>query len=257
MQKSDQNTEQRGLAMSYGSSRPDDSRWQDPLWVAGFKLRALAGASLILALSRLVLVERPTFHKFISACHDGRPVLIVAWHGSLLTSIYCHRRRNIVIMTSLSEDGDVVTQMLYNLGYKCVRGSSSRGGMRSLLEMIRLLKSGHSGAITVDGPRGPRYEVKPGAVLLAQKTGALLVPIGVGYSNKISLNNWDHTEIPLPGSRAVMITGDPFIISPETDIQAGCALIRDRIMACEETAREYIVSGRLDSCIIDKTGGAN
>lgn len=257
MQKYNDNAKQRNLAALSGSHQLNSGRWQDPLAAAVFKIKALAGASLILALSRLVLVERPTFHKFISACHAGQPLVIVAWHGSLLTSIYCHRRRDIVIMTSLSEDGDVVTQMLYNLGYKCVRGSSSRGGMRSLLEMVRLVKSGHIGAITVDGPRGPRHEVKPGAVLLAQKTGALLVPIGVGYSNKISLNNWDRTEIPLPGSRAVMITGDPFTISRDTDVQTGCALIKERILACEAAASEYIASRHLVGCIIDKTGGTN
>jgi len=124
--------------------------------------------------------------------------------------------------------------------------------MRGLLEMMRLMQSGYTGAITVDGPRGPRHEVKPGAALLAQKTGALLVPIGVGYSRCVSLNNWDRTEIPLPGSRAVMITGEPFTISPETDIQAGCDLIGKRIMACEADAREYLASGRLNSCIIEK-----
>lgn len=257
MQKFDRNIEQRDLAAIYCSKRLNDGRWQDPLWAATLKLKALAMAALVLALSRLVLIERPTFHKFIAACHDGRPVVIVAWHGSILTSIYCHRRRNIVTMTSLSEDGDLVTQLLYNLGYKCVRGSSSRGGMRALLEMVKLLKSGYIGAVTVDGPRGPRHEVKPGVVLLAQRTGALLVPIGLGYSNKISLNSWDGTEIPLPGSRAVMITGDPFTISPEIDVQTGCDLVRDRILACEEVACEYVVSGRLDSRIIDETGGIN
>ncbi|PKL48068.1 MAG: hypothetical protein CVV42_11235 [Candidatus Riflebacteria bacterium HGW-Riflebacteria-2] len=237
--------------------RGSDRFRDDPLRVASLKLRAWGGAALILSFSRLVMIERPTFNRFIQACKDGRPVVIVAWHASLLTSIYCHRRRNVVIMTSLSEDGDLITRSLYNIGYKCVRGSSSRGGMRGLLEMMRLLRSGSVGAITVDGPRGPRHEVKPGAVLLAQKTGALLVPVGVAYSNCITLKNWDRTEIPLPGSRAVMITGEPFTIEPAADINAGCEQIRQRIVACETDAREYLASGRLNSCIIEKTGGLN
>jgi len=257
MQKFNQIIDQRDIETLCGSMRLSDGRWNNPFWVASLKLKAVAGAALILSLSRVVMIERPTFSRFIHACQDGRPVIIVAWHASLLTTIYCHRRRNVVIMTSLSEDGDLLTRILYHLSYKCVRGSSSRGGMRSLLEMMRLLKSGLTGAITVDGPRGPRHEVKPGAVMLAQKTGALLVPVGVGYSNYITSNNWDHTEIPLPGSRAVMITGEPFTISPKTDIQAGCDLIGQRIMACEADAREYLASGRLNSSIIEKTGGIN
>ncbi len=257
MQKLNQTIDRRDIETLRGSMRLSDGRWNDPFWVASLKLRAFGGAALILSLSRLVMIERPTFNRFIQACKDGRPVVIVAWHASLLTSIYCHRRRNVVIMTSLSEDGDLLTQILYNMGFKCVRGSSSRGGMRGLLEMMRLLKSGYTGAITVDGPRGPRHEVKPGAVLLAQKTGALLVPIGVGYSHCITLNNWDRTEIPLPGSRAVMVTGEPFTIGSEVDIQAGCELIGRRIVACEADAREYLASGRLNSSIIEKTGGIN
>jgi lysophospholipid acyltransferase (LPLAT)-like uncharacterized protein len=160
-------------------------------------------------------------------------------------------------MTSLSEDGDLLTQILYNMGYKCARGSSSRGGMRGLLEMIKLMKNGLNGAITVDGPRGPRQEVKPGAVLLAQKTGALLVPIGVAYSNCIRLKNWDRTEVPLPGSRAVMITGDAFTIASDADLQQGCDLVRERILACEAAARDYIASGRLPPGFSEKTGGLN
>lgn len=249
--------EQRDFAAIHGSMRLGDGRWQNPGWVTALKLKSIGGAALILALSKLVRIERPTFKKFTRACQDGRPVVIIAWHGSLLVPIYCHRRLNLVNMTSLSEDGDLITNILYNLGYECVRGSSSRGGMRVLLEMIRLLKSGRNGAITVDGPRGPRHEVKPGVVMLAQKTGALLVPVGMGYSNSICLNNWDRTEIPLPGSRAVMITGDPFTISAQSDIQQGCDLVRDRIMACEKAAREYVATGRLNSCIIERTGGTN
>ena len=247
----------RAAAAIYGSMRLGDGRWQDSRRVIALKLKAIAGAALILALSKLVRIERPTFKKFLKACEDGRPVVIMCWHGSILVPIYCHRRRNLVNMTSLSEDGDLITSVLYSMGYKCVRGSSSRGGMRVLLEMIRLLKNGENGAITVDGPRGPRHQVKPGVVLLAQRTGALLVPLGTCFSHSIALNSWDRTEIPLPGSRAVMITGDPFTISPETDVQQGCDMVRDSIFACEATAREYLATGRLNSCIIEKTGGIN
>lgn len=254
MQKFDQTMNQRDIETLQGSMRLADGRWNDSRWVASLKLKAFAGASFILALSRLALFERPTFSRFSQACNSGRPVLIVAWHGSMLPSIYCHRRRNLVIMTSLSEDGDLLTQILYNMGFRCVRGSSSRGGMRGLLEMLRLLKKGYHGAVTVDGPRGPRHEVKPGAVLLAQKAGALLVPIGVAYSRVVTLNNWDRTEIPLPGSRAVMITGEPFTIAPEIEVQAGCELIKKRILACETAAQKYLADGRLADCIIERTG---
>jgi hypothetical protein len=164
----------------------------------------------------------------------------VAWHSSLISSIYCHRKKNIVIMTSLSQDGDLLTQILYYLGYRCVRGSSSRGGMRGLLEMVKLLKQGENGAITVDGPRGPRHQVKPGAVLVSQKTDALLFPIGLAYSSCKKLNNWDKTEVPTPFSTVAMYTGKPFTISAKMDIKEGCELIGSAITNCEQHAEQII-----------------
>jgi lysophospholipid acyltransferase (LPLAT)-like uncharacterized protein len=230
----------RDLKTLEASRRVEDGRWQDPAYQARLRMKARLGAGFINLANSLVRIEKVGFEKFVAAAAGPRPCVIVAWHSSLVSSIYCHRRRNIVIMTSLSQDGDLLTQILYRLGYKCVRGSSSRGGMRGLLEMVKLMRNGQNGAITVDGPRGPRHEVKPGAVLVSQKADALLVPIGLAYSNCIRLNNWDKTEVPLPGSKVVMVTGDPFAVSPETSIEEGCELIRKAIVKCEQEA-ELIV----------------
>lgn len=222
------------------SRRLDDNRWCQPGYSRSLAFQAWAGAAAIMAIAALTRIATPGFSNFINAMNDPRPAVIVAWHGSLMIPIYCFRKRNIVIMTSLSEDGDTLTSILHMMGYGIVRGSSSRGGMRGLLEMVKLMKKGVNGAITVDGPRGPRKQVKPGAVVLAKKSNALLVPIGLGYSNAHYLNNWDKTEIPIPGSKAVMVTGEPFGIPEDMNIEDGCLLVRERIMQCEADARARI-----------------
>ncbi len=176
------NLAQQNAEILQASRRLDDGRWLDSSYQARLRIKARFGAWFITLINSLAKIKKVGFDQYLQAVNSARPTLIVAWHGSLVSSIYCHRKRNIVIMTSLSQDGDILTQTLYNLGYKTVRGSSSRGGMRGLLEMVKLLKSGYNGAITVDGPRGPRHEVKPGAVLVAQKTNALLFPIGLAFS---------------------------------------------------------------------------
>ncbi|GAB4271075.1 MAG: hypothetical protein Kow0029_08370 [Candidatus Rifleibacteriota bacterium] len=231
---------ERDLKTLEASRRLGDGRWQDPAYQARLRLKARLGAWFIIIINSMVRLKKVGFEKFLAAAAGPRPAVIVSWHNSLVSSIYCHRRRNVVIMTSLSQDGDLLTQILYHLGYKCVRGSSSRGGMRGLLEMVKLMRSGMNGAITVDGPRGPRHEVKPGAVLVSQKAQAMLVPIGLAFSSCIRLNNWDKTEIPLPGSKVVMVTGDPFLIASDLSVEEGCRLIKNKIEECERQAEQIV-----------------
>lgn len=226
------------------SKRLNDGRWQNPTYQARIRLLARLGAWFITLINSMVKIERIGFEKYLRLLAGTIPTIIVAWHGSLISSIYCHRRRNIVIMTSLSQDGDLLTQILYYLGYKCVRGSSSRGGMRGLLEMIRLLRSGMHGAITVDGPRGPLHEVKPGAVLAAQRANALLVPIGLAFSHCYRFNNWDKTAVPLPGSRVVMVTGEAFVIPDKLAMEEGCRLIKEKIEDSERKAQQILKNGQ-------------
>ncbi len=234
----------RDLRTLEASKRVNDGRWQNPVYQARLRLLARLGAWFITLINSMVRIDRIGFDKYLQAAAGSRPTVIVAWHGSLVSSIYCHRRRNIVIMTSLSQDGDLLTQILYYLGFKCVRGSSSRGGMRGLLEMIKLLRSGMQGAITVDGPRGPLHEVKPGAVLAAQKADALLVPIGLAFSRCYRFNNWDKTAVPLPGSRVVMVSGEPFAIPGELAVEDGCRLIKEKIEESEQKAQQILKNER-------------
>lgn len=223
----------------------NDGRWQNPAYVAGLRLKSMLLVGLISTAQALIKVEKVGFNDFIDGKQLDRPVLIVSWHGTMLVPLYCHRDLNIVIMSSLSDDGDLMVKVLNHYGYNSVRGSSSRGGMRGLLEMVKLVKGGMPASLTVDGPRGPRHEVKPGIVMMAQKTGGYLLPVGMACSNCYTFNSWDKTELPLPFSRAVMHTGQPFVIAPDATLEEGCELIKQHLINSNRMAEIYLKTGKL------------
>ena len=106
-------------------------------------------------------------------------------HGRIFPATYYWRNRGIVVMTSKNHDGEAIAQCIQRFGYGAARGSSSRGGLRALAEMIRFVRNGRDTAFTIDGPRGPRYVAKQGPVLLALKTGAAIFCFQISMQHKI------------------------------------------------------------------------
>jgi len=220
----------------------DDPRWSEPAYLPKVRFKGRLAALFVRFWSSTVRLERIGREHEKAAIASGRPVLYVAWHGSQVVPLFEFSNRGILIMTSLSRDGDIQTMSMSCLGYRTVRGSSSRGGARALLGMVREMNRGISASLMVDGPRGPYHEAKPGAVLLAQKTRAVVLPVGVGYANVIRLNNWDRFEIPLPFSRVVVATGMPFDIGSDLDLEAGARLIEARIAETVAEAERRIAA---------------
>ncbi|MCL1972798.1 MAG: DUF374 domain-containing protein [Endomicrobia bacterium] len=141
------------------------------------------------------------------------------WHGNSFTMLVLSKNSNIVIMASKSKDGDLMAALLEYFGYQVVRGSSSRGGERGLIELIRHTKEGHDLAFAADGPRGPYHILKPGVIYAAQKSGFPVIPVCSSAKNKIILKSWDKLRIPLPFSKTVQIWGSPVYVKPEDDIE--------------------------------------
>ena len=165
------------------------------------------------------------------------------WHGDFLSCLYNWRNREVAVVASLSKDGDIITKSLDSLGYQAIRGSSSRGGARVILEAVKLIRKGFSVAITIDGPKGPVHEVKPGIIKLAQKTGVPIIPMGLAYSNCIKLNNWDKTTIPLPFSKSMLHIGKPLYISDSISIEEGCNILKSYMFECEKLAENKLKAG--------------
>ncbi|HPQ39134.1 MAG TPA: DUF374 domain-containing protein, partial [bacterium] len=114
---------------------------------------------------------------------------------------------------------EMMNRALLRLKYRTCRGSSSRGGVRAMLSIIRAMKStGYHGVLTIDGPRGPRHIAKPGIVAIAYKTGAQIVTIsGGGRPRYILRKTWSQEFLPLPFARVVHVFSKEPIQPPETD----------------------------------------
>jgi lysophospholipid acyltransferase (LPLAT)-like uncharacterized protein len=133
------------------------------------------------------------------------------WHNRLLLISYILKRfaphRPGAGLISASRDGDLVADLTQRFGFDVVRGSSSRLGARGMLELTNVLASGRDVLITPDGPRGPAYELGPGIVFLAQKSGAAVVPANMEYSSCWRLKSWDRFILPRPFSKVRVIFG--------------------------------------------------
>ncbi|MCX7798357.1 MAG: lysophospholipid acyltransferase family protein [Melioribacter sp.] len=143
--------------------------------------------------------------------------IVVFWHGLMITGWYLHKDLNCAALVSKSKDGDLLANALKKWGYKVIRGSSHIGGSEALEDMIDLLNKKYSLALTPDGPTGPIYKMKAGAVVAAKKTGVPLLLLGIYNKRKIILNSWDKFEIPLPFSRIEVLYSEPIYINKDLD----------------------------------------
>lgn len=172
---------------------------------------------LIKFIGRTIRYEIDGWENFERIERAGKTPIYSFWHNRIFAGTYFFRERGIVIITSQSFDGEYIARFIQRFGYGAVRGSSTRGGVGALVEMIRLSKKGLPMGFSVDGPRGPKYVVKTGAVLLAKKTGNPLMPFVFECEKYWTLNNWDQLQIPKPFTRAKLFIAEPIYVSKEAD----------------------------------------
>ncbi|GAX62067.1 hypothetical protein SCALIN_C28_0269 [Candidatus Scalindua japonica] len=142
---------------------------------------------------------------------EGKNVIYAFWHSFMLIPGYVVRGLGVKVLISRHTDGEYIAHISQQLGFEIVRGSTTRGGVEALLKMIKEVKD-TSFIITPDGPKGPRFVVKPGVIFLGQKTGLPIVPVSLGLSSYWELPSWDKFRIPKPFSKATIIYGKPIHI---------------------------------------------
>ncbi|MFQ5698729.1 MAG: lysophospholipid acyltransferase family protein [Myxococcota bacterium] len=169
----------------------------------------------------------------------GRPVLFFSWHETALIAVRAMTPLRPVIMVSQSRDGERIARIVESLGWRAVRGSSSRGGVRALLGVVRELRRGRVACHLVDGPRGPARRVKPGLLLMGQRSGALMAPIYAASGGVWRAHSWDRMPVPLPFGWTRLQLGRPFRVPadlPETEREA----LRERVEADLEAGFERL-----------------
>lgn len=160
---------------------------------------------LISALCRTVRWKVDGAEHYEAILASGRQPIIAFWHGRILPAAWYFRRRGIVAMTSANFDGQWTARILEHFGNRTVAGSSSRRGMRAMLEMKRYVERGHPGAFALDGPRGPARVAQPGAAWLSAATGNPLLLFHAEADRHWTVRSWDRTQIPKPFSTVAVV----------------------------------------------------
>ncbi|WP_417914002.1 lysophospholipid acyltransferase family protein [Candidatus Electronema sp. JM] len=141
--------------------------------------------------------------------------IIAIWHYSVLYSLHHMRRHPGVTMVSASKDGEYIARVAHLLNFETVRGSSNRFGVRALKGMVDQVRLGKNAGIVADGSQGPPLKAQPGAILVAAKSGAPIMPIVWAAKRCKAFNSWDRTLIPLPFSPMILEYGEPIWVEPE------------------------------------------
>jgi len=161
---------------------------------------------------RIRIINRDAVDKFEK---ENINYVLAFWHGTMLLPWFLNRNKNFAGLTSKSKDGDLLAKILKKWNYKVLRGSSSEGGDVALGLMVDFAKNGYSIAITPDGPKGPPFKLKAGAVVAARKAGLPLVLMGIGFKKKKLLKSWDRFQVPMFFTRANVIYSDPVFAGPD------------------------------------------
>jgi len=181
---------------------------------------AILGYRAVAALGSTLRWNVEGLQHYDAIVAGGRQPIMAFWHGRILPATYYFRRRGIVVITSENFDGEWIAGIIERFGYGTARGSSSRGGLKALLQLKRELAAGHPVGFTLDGPRGPARVAQPGAVWLAKATGHPVLPFHLEASRHWTLGSWDRTQIPKPFSTVSIAMGAPFDVAADADAAA-------------------------------------
>jgi hypothetical protein len=155
-----------------------------------------------------------------AASNDVHHPIYTVWHNRVFLATRFFQGRHIVVMTSQSFDGEYIARFIKRFGFGTARGSSTRGGSGALVQMARLMRAGYPAGFTIDGPKGPRYVAKMGAVLLAKKSGQPILPFTITARRYWQADSWDRFQVPLPFTTARVDIAAPIYVPADADEDA-------------------------------------
>lgn len=220
---------------------PGDASGPSPGSVLDWKTRAaiVVGGILVRWLARTWRYRVVGAEPLLARTPGTAPVVFTLWHGQMLPTLCAHRFKTGVIISE-HKDGEVIARIVSLFGMFSVRGSSSRGGTRALLEAVRVVEQGFDMAFTPDGPRGPRHSFAQGALILAQRAQAPIVFILAHTDSKWQLGSWDGFEIPKPFAR-ITVLYTPALRIDDPDVRVAAARtdeLRALMLAAGEQVRQ-------------------
>lgn len=182
--------------------------------------------------------------KAARALHPNSQAAVAIWHRNSIGCLLSYAHKRMAILVSLSFDGTVIAYVAKFFGIHSARGSSSRGGMEAFKQLLRFHKEGYDLGITVDGPRGPIYKVKPGIIAAASRTGMPILPFAAIAENEWVLHKaWDSFRVPKPFTRIFQVYGDPIVVPKTTDakdFQKIAEEVESALMDLEKRVKDHI-----------------
>lgn len=149
---------------------------------------------------------------------DHHGAVCALWHGQQVPIFYAFRNLGVYALVSKSADGETIARLVEYLGYRTVRGSSSRAALTAIRELTRQIRPGQAVAVTPDGPRGPRHAIKPGIMQMAKQTGAPIIPIVSAIKHAwVFQRSWDRFSLPKPFTPALVVMGPPTWVPADAD----------------------------------------
>ncbi len=146
-------------------------------------------------------------------------LILPVWHYSIIYLFHYFHGHGGVVLVSASRDGEYVARTAERFGLEAVRGSSNRYGAQALKKLLKAMKAGKNLGIVADGSQGPARIFQPGAIYLASKTGAPILPVACAVDRYKTFRSWDLTVLPMLFSRVVLQYGEPLTIPPDLDAE--------------------------------------
>jgi lysophospholipid acyltransferase (LPLAT)-like uncharacterized protein len=185
---------------------------------------------------KIKFIGNENIEQFVS---KGKNYILCFWHGSLLLMIYAFKGEKRTFLVSFHRDGELITKVIKRFGVEATRGSSSKGGTKALLSLLRKAKSGYSIAFTPDGPKGPARKAQSGVVELARLSNLPIIPVGF-YAKKFKkMNSWDSFLVPYPFTKAAFCYGEPIYVK-EKGVNY-IAKIEESLNEAEKRAQESVI----------------
>ncbi len=180
-------------------------------------LISLIGSIYVLTVYKTSKVNLKNRKKIENLLERKESFIYSFWHDQLLMCpLTWQSNSSIKVLISKHRDGDIIAQLISNLGFEAIRGSThktnkikNKGGLLSARKMIKSLKNGISIGISPDGPKGPRHKVSEGILSISRLSKSVILPVGIGFKKKWVLNTWDKFIIPKPFNEITVVWGDP------------------------------------------------
>ncbi|MBQ0104634.1 MAG: DUF374 domain-containing protein [Armatimonadetes bacterium] len=215
----------------------DRKKFLDYKWGLFVASRLAYGLNNLLCHS--VKWKKVNYESVDSLLEDGG--LIFLWHETIMASIYSSRNKGIYTISSTSRDSMLQEYILRKYKYGFVKGSSKHNGARALLGVLKGLGEGKSFAITCDGPSGPAYKCKPGAVTMLRKSGKKFICVGVALKDKwVFTHSWDNHQIPKFFTKGVLCFSDHLSVDENMTDEEILKYIEDNINIQKELASEEL-----------------